>query len=273
MRAVELFEVLASTTWHTLYRTNRNRIVFGEDAITSINLNAVFSLNNHSIAVEDTRVDEAHKGCDFELWIGSNGRGWSRYAVQAKKITMNSGRYEQLNHEVRGRRQIDILTHHAKGVRAAPLYCFYNFAPQVSTWNCSLRRDEPQLGCTVTPAEVVEQALCIRGSRNFAWIHQQPETIPWRCLITCPKDHQYKFPACLKSRWTAQEAYSHEHLPEELEVLRNRARDYQLVDPTTLQYDGASESELLPRWTAIVDTGPEDPPDSTKEFERRKRGG
>jgi hypothetical protein len=33
MRAVELFEVLASTTWHTIFRTNYNRISFAPPTI------------------------------------------------------------------------------------------------------------------------------------------------------------------------------------------------------------------------------------------------
>jgi hypothetical protein len=253
MRAVELFEVLASTTWYTIIRASRNRIAFGEDAITSINLNAIVSLNNLSIAVEDTRVDEARKGCDFELWIGSDPEGWSRYAVQAKKISVRPRRYERLTHKVNGRRQIDILHDYAKRVRAAPLYCFYNFSNVVSAWNCALRRDEPQLGCMVTPAAVVEQALNLRRSRNFGWMHRQPETIPWRCLITCPRDHEHKFSTYAPSRWIAPEDYHHEQLPKELEELRTERRSYQLNDPSQLEYDG--RHELLPRWTAIVDTG------------------
>jgi hypothetical protein len=256
MRAVELFELLARTTWHTIVRANRNRIAFGEDAITSINLNAIVSLNNRSIAVEDTRVDEAHKGCDFELWIGSDREGWSRYAVQAKKITVSSRRYPQLNHKVRGRSQIEILGDYSRRVRAAPIYCFYNFAPNVSAWNCALPRDDTQLGCMVTPAAVVEQALRIRrGSRNFDWMHIQPEAIPWRCLVTCPRDHQHGHPAHASSRWSALESHSHRRLPEELQMLRKQRRDYQLIDPTPLRYD--DRQQLFPRWTAIVDTDTE----------------
>jgi hypothetical protein len=272
MRAAGLFEVLASTTWHTILRAHRNRIVFGEDAITSINLNAIVSLNARSIAVEDTRVDEAHKGCDFELWIGSDGPGWARYAVQAKKITLRTSRYEQLNHKVRGQRQLDVLNTYARRVRAAPLYCFYNFANPVSSWNCALPRDEPQLGCMVTPAAVVDEALRLRrGSRNFAWMHRQPETIPWRCLIKCPRDHQHSFPSYAPSRSTDPAAHHHRQLPAELQVLRTQGRAYQLVDPTQLRYDG--QRELLPRWTAIVDTGPDDPSRPTEPREPSPRRG
>lgn len=257
MRAVELFELLARTTWHTIIRANRNRITFGEDAITSINLNAIVSLNDHSIAVEDTRVDEANKGCDFELWIGSDGKGWSRYAVQAKKITVKSSRYEQLNHKVRGRSQLEILKEYAALTRAAPVYCFYNFAESASAWNCTLTEDFPQLGCMITPATIVEQALGIRGARQFRWMHIQPETIPWRCLITCRRDHQYKYNPRAPSRWSAPKEHYHKALPLELQLLRREQRAYQLIDPTQLRY--GEGQKLFPRWTAIVDTGPSEP--------------
>jgi hypothetical protein len=257
MRAVDLFEVLASMTWQTIFRANKSRIMFGEDAITSINLSAIASLNRLSIAVEDTRVDESRKGCDFELWIGSDGIGWLRYAVQAKKISAGSGRYDQLNHKVRGRPQIDILKAYSRRVRAAPLYCFYNFAFSASAWNCVLPRDEPQLGCMVTPAAVVEKALRTRrGSRNFSWMHLQPESIPWRCLLTCRHKHPHKYPEDAPSLWIAKDDHYHKNLPKALQVLRRDGRNHQLVDSTALRYEGTDD--LFPRWTAIVDTTGED---------------
>lgn len=231
MRAVELFEVLASTTWRTISRANRNHISFGEDAITSINLNAIASLNDRCVAVEDTRINEAHKGCDFEMWIGSDRRGWSRYAVQAKKITASSGRYEKLSHAVRGSSQIEILNEYAKRARAASLYCFYNFAPHVMNWNCALPRDETQLGCMVAPAVVVEQALRLRGCRHFGWMHIQPEAIPWRCLLTCPRDHHHQYTVYAPSRWPSPETHHHRRLPEEVERLRSHEPDVELIEP------------------------------------------
>lgn len=250
MRAVELFEVLASTAWRTIYRASRNSISFGEDAITSINLNAIASLNDRSIAVEDTRVDEAHKGCDFEMWVGSDRLGWSRYAVQAKKITARSGRYDKLSHAVRGRTQIEMLNDYARRVRAAPLYCFYNFSPNVMNWNCALPRDDVQLGCMVTPAVVVEQALRLRGCRHFGWMHIQPETIPWRCLLTCPMNHHHKYSTYAPSRWPNPETHQHRRIPEELAVLRSQRGEVELIEREPLALE---DGQLYPRWTVVVD--------------------
>src|SRR5688572_21752390 len=120
MNAVELFELLARSNWGTLERSYRRRVLFGEDAITSINLNALASLP-HTVVAEDTRVTEATRGCDFELWIGSDHVGWLRYAVQAKKVKVRSSRYTKLKYTVSGRDQIDVLERYARANRAAAL--------------------------------------------------------------------------------------------------------------------------------------------------------
>jgi hypothetical protein len=253
MHAVELLELLASTTWQTILRAGRNRIAFGEDAITSINLNAIASLNDRSLAIEDTRVDEARKGCDFEIWIGNDRKGWHRYAVQAKKITLSSSRYDQLGHKVRGRTQIDILDVYASGARAAPLYCFYNFATYVTAWNCGQQRDSRQLGCMLVPAIVVREALRIRrGSRNFDWMHRQPEAIAWRCLISCPQGHREQPRAAKwRSRWPDSESYYHKALPDQVQMLRQRRLESPMIDGRFPMH--GDERSLAPRWIAIID--------------------
>lgn len=69
MNAIELVELLARSTWATVDRTHRNGIALGEDAITSINLDVLVT-SKVGLLVEDTRIHEAIKGCDFELWVG-----------------------------------------------------------------------------------------------------------------------------------------------------------------------------------------------------------
>jgi hypothetical protein len=121
--------------------------------------------------------------------VGSDGAGWCRYAVQAKKVSFKGLRYEKLKHVVRGRDQIDILQDYAATVRAAPIFCFYNYAPHVDVFNCNRDGDTTQLGCMVVRAGVVEAALRMRGRKHFGWLYSQPEALPWRCLITCPSLH------------------------------------------------------------------------------------
>ncbi|MBM0106506.1 hypothetical protein JM946_17390 [Steroidobacter sp. S1-65] len=252
-----MFELLASTTWRTILRAKQNQIALGEDAITSINLNAIASFAG-GVAVEDTRIDEAKKGCDFEVWIGSADEGWCRYAVQAKKISFRGFRYEKLRHRVRGRDQIEILQEYAAKVRAAPIFCFFNFAPHVDVFNCKRDHDETQLGCMVLPAAVVEDALRTRGRRHFGWLHAQQEAIPWRCLITCLPGHLAVRTPSASLGWQNLESFHHEELPHDLQRgLRQKGSIHadQPVSHGEVPSYPLQEGFFYPRWHVVVDTG------------------
>lgn len=217
------------------------------------------------MVVRDSRAREARKGCDFEMWIGSDKRGWSRYAVQAKKVSVSTGRYESLNHSVSGKPQIDILNLYAKRVGAAPIYCLYNFYDclpdwkyRCPLWNCGLPVDRFQLGCSVTPARVIKSALQRRGMRSFLSIHSEPETIPWRCLLRCAGPHRYDHEASMShrppTRWPDPEEFYYEDLPPQVQALREsvaRGLEFQLEDDVNWGRD----EPLHPGWTAIVDIG------------------
>lgn len=250
MKAHELFEVLAGKTWRSIERFSRNRIHLGEDAITSNNLDTLASAAPSCIFFEDTRATESTKGCDFELWIGSDALGWRRYAVQAKKIQISSSRYSALNHHVSGVPQIDILDAYAKANRAAPIYCFYNHSTQPHKWNCPLPKQVEQLGCSVTPSSVVRAALAKRGARNFSHIHKQPATLPWRCLVRCPDLLSGR--GLGHSSWPAPDSFSHRELPTVLQ----RIRQGSLSDQHSSEaYESLfnTNHEKRPGWVGLVD--------------------
>lgn len=249
MQPVALFETLAQSTWKTLDRSHRRRVLFGEDAITSIILNSLASLP-HSVVAEDTRIQESTKGCDFELWLGNDHSGWSRYALQAKKLTVSSSVYAKLNHKVGGRPQIDILDQYARANGAAALYCFYNHSLQPHGWNCPLPRDTEQLGCSVAPSATVRRALFGRGRRNFSWIHLQPGTMPWRCLVRCP----HLAPGSSihsDDSWSDGSSYHHAELPASLRHLRETRGQIAVQDTHDLFNP---EVGLRPGWVAVVDS-------------------
>lgn len=194
MSTVALFELLARSTWRTIRSTSDNEIRFGEDAITSCILATLASARTNTVVFEDTRNDESLKGCDFELWIGSDSHGWHRYAVQAKKIQVKQGRYSSLNHKVGKKRQIDILMQYASTNSAVPLYCFYNYRPDHVPWNCCQCREDEQIGCSIATANSVRKNLAVKGGMTFTRIHTEPGTLPWRCLIECPSTGSRKTP-------------------------------------------------------------------------------
>lgn len=249
MTASELFEILARSTWRTIARTYHNHIVFGEDAITSYNLDALSS-PGVGVVVEDTRVTESTKGCDFELWVGSDTLGWSRYAVQAKKISVSSASYANLKHKVGTQYQIDILAAYAGANRAAPLYCFYNHSSGPYQWNCNLPPEIEQLGVSVTPLNVVRAAIATRGGRTFSWIHQRPETVPWRCLVRCPV-FTHSIPSSVaRPGWPPRDQYSHAKLPEPLRRLQETRDARTLADAPDLF---SRAQDLRPGWVGIID--------------------
>ena len=248
MTAYELFEQLALVTWRSISLCHSKQIRLGEDAVTSTNLINLAVKGPACVAVEDTRPSESTKGCDFELWIGSDRFGWSRYAVQAKKIDVNSSRYPSLAHMVSGTAQIDILEAYARANSAAAIYCFYNYSAQNHKWNCNLPRDTEQLGCSVTPSSVVRKAITTRGARSFTAIHDRPETLPWRCLVRCP--HLVPSGASGHSGWPAPSSFRHERLPGPLQALRRERPSRAILD---LGEVVSRDSPLRPEWVAVVD--------------------
>ncbi len=248
MDPVELLEFLARSTWRTLKDSHQNHIVFGEDAITSVNLSALVAAPAGIIAI-DTRISESTKGCDFELWIGTDSQGWSRYAVQAKRLSVSSGRYAKIDRHVGGRPQIDILDEYARLNRAASVYCFYNYSRHPYAWACSLSDDAEQLGCSVTPLSVVRQALGVRGGRTFSWMHRRPETIPWRCLLRCPSLVGGTGPCTLEG-WPRRETFLHPKLPNSL---RRPHEDVQVDGLHAAQDLFNPETKFRPARVVVID--------------------
>lgn len=192
-----IFEILALATWDILGNAYHNRIAYSEDAITSSNLLILKNERYRQLVVDDTRVDESNKGCDFEFWVGSDistrGFGWHRYAIQAKKLSVSNDRYNSLAHKVGGRLQIDILADYAQANNAIPLYCLFNHSlcHQSIRPACCMIRNIKELGCSITPLSTVRVSLNTRGARTFNWFHSRPETLPWSCLLRCPKLSSY----------------------------------------------------------------------------------
>ena len=248
MLAHELFELLSATTWKTIDRASGRRILFGEDAITSINLLTLNNARSTIFAIEDTRISESTKGCDFELWIGSDSTAWRRYAAQAKKIQPSTNTYAQLKHMVGGTLQIDILETYSKANNAVPIYCLYSHSVQTGDWSCCLPNDQEQLGCSVTPASVIRKAIETRGGRSFIEIQSNSQTLPWRCLVRCASAGSH---SCSRTDlWPeAQTVSDYKALPPPLARVLETRTSQSLGDS-----EGAfsAESQLRPQWIVVI---------------------
>ena len=164
----------------------------GEEGITNSLLLDLYDQGCRVLHFKQTsRRDEAISGIDFELWIGSENKGWLRFAIQAKKLDVKTGRYSSLAHETPSRQQqIELLEDYAGVERAAPIYCLYNHtadAAESEHWHCCTGpADLKELGCTVTPSINIRKAIGEWGGKNFNSIHKNQNTLPLKCLL-CPK--------------------------------------------------------------------------------------
>lgn len=186
--------IVCDDVWERLGNSRKFGISQGEETLTDNLLLYLASQNLTTIRIIQTPKNfEAVKDTDWEWWIGNRDQGYLRYAVQAKKLDLNTGRYASLNHKVgessSAEYQHVILEKYAKANHAIPIYAFYNHldtGAYPTTWNCPKPFDLSKLGCTVTPLGNVKAAISNRGWRTFEKIHQFQETVPLRCLAECP---------------------------------------------------------------------------------------
>lgn len=185
----KLFEELASATWDRIQVGEELQCSQGEETITDLNLLELKRADLRNLHIRKvTKAEESKSGIDWEWWIGSNSRGWWRYAVQAKKLNQDR-RYSALRHKIGHHYQIDILEEFARLNRCIPLYCFYNFTEEDtrSYWHCSLPYEPTQFGCTIAPLDVVRNVFARNKPKSFGAVHGHAAVFPWRCLVKCPE--------------------------------------------------------------------------------------
>jgi hypothetical protein len=178
---------LATETWEKLRDGDALRISQGECTITDHNLLEISRANLPSMKILKTPLrKEATTGTDWEWWIGSASAGWFRFAVQAKKLCIKTQSYSNLAHKINGRSQLEILSAYALANRAIPLYCLYNYVPNIINrkfWHCCQTEDSSQYGCTLAHLDTMKTAMSTTGNRKFAFVHSVPTTVPWRCIL------------------------------------------------------------------------------------------
>ena len=246
----KVLEELAFITWDTIGNAYDNRISYGEDAITSVNLLALKNKGFHNFVLEDTRINESSKGCDFEFWVGSNEKGWFRYAIQAKKITVSNQRYDALAHKVNGVPQIDILKNYARINQAIPLYCLFNKSVGLTSLRsgCPKFNNIKELGCSITPLQTVQTSLNTRGTRNFNWFHNRPETLPWSCLVRCPQISQHWSRSTLG---VSHDEMMYSELPRQLALLLSKEGNAEEIVNSDIF---SQEIHYRPRWVGVFET-------------------
>ena len=195
---VGTLETLAADTWMRLRDVaalSARSVRFGEETITDLLMLDLNRLGAAKALFRPTSKQmEAIQGTDFECWVGSDDAGWLRFAIQSKKLDLTTSRYNELGRCVKSqqKKQIDILEAFAQANRAAPLYCLYNFwelaDPQIHGTCCQGSFSVQQLGCTITASSTIQDVLqSPKGRKTFDYIHRCRYTLPWRCLVLCPR--------------------------------------------------------------------------------------
>ena len=189
------FEALGRWVWDTIRLSEKLHIRQGEETITDTILLEIERQRYPNIRVIQTPKHlEVEKGTDWEWYVGANRYGWVRFAIQAKKLKVASGRYESLSDRAgtspTADLQAKVLRDYADAnAGVIPLYSFYNYFPsatQATHWHCPLTFEQRLLGWTVTPLRIVEHALVTHGGKSFDAIHRRTNTLPVRCLFCCP---------------------------------------------------------------------------------------
>lgn len=190
----EKFEDITRRIWTDINLSGKYGTIFGEETISDSILLELAKQNYFNIRILQTpKLLEKFQGTDWEWFIGSYKYGWIRYAIQAKKLSAKSNSYDSLNHKVgqppNDEYQVKLLRTFSTANKAVPLYNFYNHYPEATEfdhWHCNKDFDIELLGWTFTTLKNIEKAVNTRGSRTFDKIHRFPETLPIRCLFTCP---------------------------------------------------------------------------------------
>ncbi|MEP0799421.1 DUF6615 family protein [Funiculus sociatus] len=191
--AVQIFEELAKATWERIQFGEELGCRQGEETITDINILELKRARLCEVLIPEIyKATESKTGIDWEWWIGSDQRGWWRYAVQAKKVNSDQ-KYSKLRHIIGKlhpkKFQIDILESYAQGNNCIPLYCLYNFIDDNNLqkyWHCNFNYDKFQFGCTVVPVDVIRKAFKLGEKKTFQFVHSHESVLPWRCLVICP---------------------------------------------------------------------------------------
>ncbi len=196
MSARQVLERLAAEMWGTMETAHSLGTRLGEETLTELLMLRAAQLGTvrvHPVS----RTQEGATGVDW-LWLASGQRG---FAVQAKRLDCKELVYRYLQHRVRGsgERQIDLLSGFASRTNMEPVYCLFNWLPEVdaSAWACSDPLDSPQLGISVAPLEVIQTALLKGGKRSFSAIHGSGGVLPWRCFEERQQggpSHRYRGP-------------------------------------------------------------------------------
>ena len=276
-------EQIAEDTWQRMKYARLFDVRLGEETLTDILALewARYSSKTSSPSrlFQTTKMDEAVRGTDLEIYVHVGNRRAIILAVQAKKLDKSTGRYLTLNANAgkNNGRQINVLEMYAHQIEAIPLYLLYNYVDSFNsqmTWHCRREPDRTQMGCTLVPSRRIHDVLgWPRGRRSFNCIHTFSDAVPWRCVLDCPRGLDLSAPCvekvgghfgarsllaetehAIEGRWPESIWEREDNSPLSLDELRilHGGRDARLTNDAAVDHR-ESEPRLVPRRILLID--------------------
>ncbi|UTH13859.1 DUF6615 family protein [Macrococcus equipercicus] len=111
----EIREV-SKTTWNKLKLLSTTKIKINEEGFTQDLIYSILSNTNSLLIVErDKKINESKTGADFFWRFSSHNRN-ENFAIQAKRVDLNSMQYNSLNHMTNpSQSQISLLLQNING--------------------------------------------------------------------------------------------------------------------------------------------------------------
>jgi len=189
-RLCRTFRTRSAWTWRQINEYSSLSAPLSETTITEQNLKAIKKRHPGEVrTIHFNQVEEGYLGGDWEWWFHGITGLWSGFRIQAKIISLDSGRFEHLHYRnSRLEYQSDILARSARTHGVIPLYCLYNHwgpPPPAVPFRChSFPNRAHQFGCSFLRMEAVFR---LRAAGNLDELNDvAPFLFPWHCLVCCP---------------------------------------------------------------------------------------
>lgn len=196
------FARLAKWTWNQLGDCHRRKLSFSEETITETLLYKLSKkFSGRGLEIESfTKYEEGTSykgggatGADWEFWIeDKNGQGRA-LRIQAKRLFLNSGKYESFDPTAS---QHVTLQSSANTANAIPLYVFYNGPLSKAFLNhchfctrhccgplCLAKSRVEYWGCAIAPPSAIKV-------KNKPEPTDVSQVWPWHCLF-CPRNSSH----------------------------------------------------------------------------------
>ncbi len=185
----QTFHERAVATWLDIATGHAIGLIPGEESITDYHL--LHIQREHPFEIRAHRYskwkESRSSGADWEWWFGGHS-AWTALRIQAKKIDYEAQTFPGLDRTSWRKRQVDRLIDSSADDNVSPWYCFYTSRPErEESYECRCGAVLPSSfvrGCSLLPAGHVRHLI---DERRSGFLDIIPGSVPWSCLLCCPR--------------------------------------------------------------------------------------